>query len=195
MHKHEDAAIAAAILQGDINRYEELIGKYREPIYAIVARRVPAAAIPTVAHDVFVRAYQSLSRYKGDSPFGNWASRIAIRTCCDYWRQEIKHNQRQAVPPPNEDQCQWLELASACQAADEAERLIRRKEAAELLEWLLGQLSAEDRTLIESVYNDGMPLKEVAAAMGWSLVNTKVKALRARRKMRRLLESIGEVKS
>lgn len=192
MRKHEDAAVAEAILQGDIERYAELIEKYRDPVYAIVARRVPSPAVAAVAHDVFVRAYQSLSNYGGDSPFGNWASRIAIRTCCDYWRQEMKQNARIVAAPATEDQRQWLEQAAGCNAADEADRLIRKKEASELLEWVLLRLSPEDRTLVESVYQEGLPLKDVAAAMGWSLVNTKVRAMRARRKMRQLLESIGE---
>lgn len=189
--KHEDAAIAAAILQGDVDRYAELLKKYQDSVYAIVARRVPANVVPTVAQDVFVRAYQSLSGYSGTVPFGNWVSRIAIRVCCTYWREQMRRQSRQALNVTDE-QLHWLEKAAVCKKAEEADQLVKRQEAAEILEWLLNQMTPEDRTLIESVYIEGMLLREAAAVLNWSLIKTKVRALRARQKMRRLLKSIGE---
>lgn len=192
MRGHEDAAITEAILQGDVERYSELLEKYQDSVYAIVARRVPADAVAAVAQDVFVRAYQSLSGYSATAPFGNWMSRIAIRSCCAYWREQMRHRARLVSMSPTQDQRQWLEQAAACKAPDEADHLVKHAEAAGILEWLLGQLSPEDRTLIESVYIEGMLLREVAAALEWSLIKTKVRAMRARRKMRLLLESIGE---
>ena len=191
MQKHEDAAIAAAILQGDVDRYAELLEKYQDSVYAIVARRVPANVVATVAQDVFVRAYQSLSGYSGMAPFGNWVSRIAIRVCCTYWREQMRRQSRMILDV-NSDQLHWLEQAAACKKQEEADQLVKRQEARQILEWLLSQLCPEDRTLIESVYIEGMLLREVAAALNWSLIKTKVRALRARQKMRGLLESIGE---
>ena len=94
MHGHEDAAITEAILQGDVERYSELLEKYQDSVYAIVARRVPADAVAAVAQDVFVRAYQSLPGYSATAPFGNWMSRIAIRSCCAYWREQMRHRAR-----------------------------------------------------------------------------------------------------
>lgn len=192
MHRHEDAAIAGAILQGDVERYGELLDKYQDSVYAIVARRVPADAVGVVSQDAFVRAYQSLPSYGGDAPFGNWMSRIAIRSCCAYWREQMRHRAHLVSMSPTEDQRRWIEQAAACKKPDEADHLVKHAEAAGILEWLLGQLSPEDRTLIESVYIDGKLLREVAAALEWSLIKTKVRAMRVRRKMRQLLESIGE---
>ena len=192
IHRHEDAAIAGAILQGDVERYGELLKKYQESVYAIVARRVPADAVAVVSQDAFVRAYQSLSGYAGNAPFGSWMSRIAIRSCCAYWREQMRHRARLVSMPPTQSQWQWIEQAAACKKLDEADYLVKHAEANGILEWLLGQLSAEDRTLIESAYIDGMLLREVAASLEWSLIKTKVRAMRARRKMRQLLESIGE---
>lgn len=193
MYKHEDAAIAAAILQGDINRYAELIDKYHDTVFAIVARRIPAENVPMVAHDVFVRAYQSLSNYSGTVAFGNWTSRIAIRVCCDYWRQTMRHQTACMDAPADVDQRQWLENIAGSNETDDADNILHQQETRKLMSWLLRQLSAEDRTLVESIYFDDQPLKDVAAALGWSLVKTKVRAMRARRKMRKLLEKMGEM--
>ena len=191
MHNHEDAGIAAKILQGDVELYADLMSKYRNTVFSIVAKRVPANEVPTLVHETFVQAYQSLPGYSGKVPFGSWAARIAVRTCCAYWRREYRYKQREVSLPSGEEQRQWLEQMSG-QSKDEADHIVRKQDAAMLSNWLLDQLSPEDRTLIESVYFDDMPLKDVAAALDWSIVKTKVRALRARRKMRDLLESIGE---
>jgi len=192
MYKHEDAAIAAAVLDGDVDRYAELIDKYHDAVFAIVARRVPSEKVQAVAHDVFVRAFQSLSNYGGAVAFGNWASRIAIRVCCDYWRDELRHQHVSMEAPPDVDQRQWLENLAGSQDSDDADSIIHREETGKVLVWVLQRLSPEDRTLVESIYFEDRQLKEVAAALGWSLVKTKVRAMRARRKMRQLLQNLGE---
>lgn len=192
MHNHDDALIAAKILDENIELYADLMDKYQEKVFAIVAKRVPENAVSMLVHETFVQAYQSLASYSGKVPFGNWASRIAIRTCCAYWRREYRHRKRQVSLPSGEEQRQWLEQTASLDSQDEADHLVKRQDALKLSNWLLDQLSPENRTLIESIYFDDMPLKEIAAALDWSLVKTKVRALRARRKMRKLLESIGE---
>ncbi len=190
MHNHEDAGITAKILEGDIELYADLMIKYRERIFSIVARRVPENDVSSLVHETFVQAYRSLSGYSGKVPFGNWAARIAVRTCCSYWRREYRYKKRQVLS--SEEPQQWLEQIPAPDSYNDADYIVKKQDAAKLSKWLLDQLSPENRTLIESIYFDDMPLKEVAAALEWSLVKTKVRALRARRKMKELLESIGE---
>ncbi|MDD5697846.1 MAG: RNA polymerase sigma factor [Victivallaceae bacterium] len=192
MHHHEDAGIAAKILHGDLELYAGLMNKYQQTIFALVAKRVPENEVLPLVHETFVQAYRSLAGYSGKVPFGNWAARIAIRTCCAYWRREYRHKKRSAGWPADEERRQWLEQLPDLNVNHSADCLTNRQDAVMLAEWLLGQLSPENRTLIESVYFDDLPLKEVAAALGWSLVKTKVRALRARQKMRELLKSIGE---
>jgi len=192
MHNHEDARIAAKILDGNIELYADLMSKYQEKIFSIVVRRVPGNDVSALVHETFVQAYQSLAGYSGKVPFGNWATRIAIRTCYAYWRREYRHKAHQVNLPSSEEQQNWLEQIPTSNLQDEADNIVKKQDAVKLSNWLLNQLSSENRTLVESIYFDDMPLKEIAATLEWSLVKTKVRALRARRKMRKLLESIGE---
>jgi len=192
MHNHEDAEIAVKILDGNIELYADLMSKYKDKVFSIVAKRVPACDVSALVHETFVQAYQSLPNYSGKVPFGNWSARIAIRSCYNYWRREYRHRKHQVSLVSSEEQQQWLEQMPALNSQSEADHIVKKQDAAKLSNWLLEQLSPENRTLIESIYFDDMPLKEIAAALNWSLVKTKVRALRARRKMRKLLESIGE---
>lgn len=191
MQNHEDAAITQAILQGDVERYSELLDKYQTLIGAVVARRVPGKEVAAVTHEVFVQAYKSLPGYSGRVPFGNWATGIAVRTCCDYWRRE-KRYRRQLVEAAGGDSREWLENTAGHSREEKAEHLVQQEDMRKLLQRVLRQLSPENRTLLESIYFDDLPLKQVAAALEWSLVKTKVRALRARREMRKILETIGD---
>lgn len=192
MHNNEDAEITAKILNGNIELYADLMRKYQDNVFSIVAKRVPERDVLMLVHETFVQAYQSLTGYSGKVPFGNWVSRIAIRSCYAYWRREYRHKKHQVNLKSNEEHRQWLEQIPAFNSQSEADHIVKKQDAVKLSNWLLDQLSPENRTLIESIYFDNMPLKDIAAALDWSLVKTKVRALRARHKMRKLLESIGE---
>jgi RNA polymerase sigma-70 factor, ECF subfamily len=192
MNNHEDAEIAAKILDGNIEVYADLMSKYQGKIFSIVTKRIPKNDVAIVVHETFVQAYQSLAGYSRKVPFGNWASRIAIRSCCNYWRREYRQRKNQVSIATNEEQQQWLEQSPSLDSQSEADHIVKQQDAVKLSNWLLNQLSPENRTLVESIYFDNIPLKDIAEALDWSLVKTKVRALRARRKMRKLLESIGE---
>lgn len=179
MRNHEDADITAKIIDGNIELYADLLSKYQNMVFSVVAKRVPENDVPVLVHETFVQAYQSLSAYSGKVPFGNWAVGIAVRTCYAYWRREYRHRKRQVSLPSSEEQRQWLEQIPAFSSRSEADNIVKKQDAVKLSSWLLEQLSPENRALIESIYFDDMPLKEVAKALDWSLVKTKVRALRA----------------
>jgi hypothetical protein len=82
----DDFEIIRRVLQGEIDRFAELITRYQQHVAKITSRHVPSDRVAEVAHDVFVRAYSSLSGFSGKTPFEHWLSGIAIRTCYDFWR-------------------------------------------------------------------------------------------------------------
>ncbi|MCF7849521.1 MAG: RNA polymerase sigma factor [Kiritimatiellales bacterium] len=188
-HASKDAAIIQRVLDGDVDAFEHLIGRHRNHVFGIVAGRVPSGAVEEVAQDIFVDAFLSLNAYSDRKPFGHWMARIALRRCCDYWRRHGR-NRETAVSQLGEDQREWLDRVGAGLSNEDFERETKRQECRETLDWLLERLDAEDRMLVDMVYLSGLPLKEAAAAMEWSLANTKVRAMRARKKMRILIEEL-----
>ena len=81
----------------------------------------------------------------------------------------------------------WLEEVLSDESEQGIEERGREKEAAELLDRALGELSAEERMIIELLYLEGLSGREAADLLGWSLANVKVRAFRSRRKLRKLL--------
>ena len=145
-----------------------------------------------VAQDVFVSAFRSLNMYKPRQPFEHWLLRIARRRCYDYWRQRQRRHEMPSTCL-SEEQFQWLDCVSVGLSREVFERECEREEAAEVVHRALARLSPEDRVLVECMYFEELPIKEVAATLGWSLSKAKVRAFRARKKLRQIVERLLDI--
>ena len=181
----DDLEIIQRVLHGEIDRFEELIARYQQQVTRIANRHVPFDRVAEVAHDVFVRAYTSLSSFSGQTPFEHWLSGVAVRTCYDFWR--AKRREELPVSALTTDHQAWMDHVLAAESDDQFHEQARRQEAAELLQWALGHLSAENRLVLTLVHLDGYSIRDASRLLGWSMVNVKVRAHRARNLLRKLL--------
>jgi RNA polymerase sigma-70 factor (ECF subfamily) len=178
----DDTEVIERVLHGEVDRFEELIDRHRQHVLTIVSRHVPADHVAEVAHEVFVRAYRSLARFSKQVPFEHWLSRIATRTCYDFWRAR----RRADVPVSalTADQAGWLDRALAAESEGQFHDEADRRESLEVLDWALAQLSPENRLVLSLVHLEGRSVREAADLLGWSMVNVKVRCHRARQQLR-----------
>jgi len=180
-----DEVLIRLVRAGDAGFFEELMLRHREHVSRIVSGHVPADFVPEITHEVFVKAYTGLATYAFEQPFAHWLATIAVRTCYDFWRSRKAGELPVSAFTP--DHQQWMDRVLAAQSDDRFLEYTRRREAAEVLEWALGQLSPENRTVLTLVHLDGHSVREAAQLLGWSVINVKVRAHRARRALRRIL--------
>lgn len=183
----DEADTIQRILDGAVDDFELLVQKHKSKIGRIVSARVRKEDIEEVAHRVFVQAFKALGSFSGRAPFENWISRLAVHCCHDYWRQERRECARMIRPGEDADYESWIDRVSAIGDESELKKAAEMEETRLALEQAMGNLDADERWLIESHYYEEMPLKEAAATLGWSLVKTKVKAMRARLKLRKAI--------
>lgn len=189
--KSSDTEIVRRVLNGDSDAFELLLTRYKDTVLKIVKKHVPYSDVEETIQNVFLRAYQSLPSFKGNSGFRQWLSSIAVRTCYDFWRKTYRSRE---VPMSalTEKHQNWLEEV----ITEQSEEIINEKgsqnEAIELLDWALGRLSAEDRMVIELVYLEGLSGKEAADFLGWSVPNVKVRCFRSRKKLKKILEEVRQ---
>jgi len=188
----DDLEIIQRVLQGEIDCFAELIARYRQHVARIVTRHVPGDRVAEVAHDVFVRAYGGLAGFAGQAPFEHWLSSIAVRTCYHFWR--AMRRQELPVSALTEEHHQWMEQVLAAESDDRFREQVKRREAAELSQWALSHLSAENRLVLTLLYLDGHSAREAAGLLGWSVAKVKVRAHRARQTLRKLLRDEWERK-
>jgi RNA polymerase sigma-70 factor (ECF subfamily) len=182
-----DSEIVKQVLEGNVNSFESLMSRHKDLVLRIVKKHVPYSEVEEMAQEAFIRAYQSLSGFKGRGDFRQWLSSITVRTCYDYWRKAYR-NKEVSMSSLTEKHQKWLEEVISDQSETPFEEEEDQKEAVELLDWAMNELTAEDRMVVELIYLEGLSGKEAAELLGWSLANVKVRAFRARNKLRKLLK-------
>jgi RNA polymerase sigma-70 factor, ECF subfamily len=184
-----DDEIIRRVLAGDTDLFEELLMRYQEHVGRIVAGHVPREIVDEVAHDVFIRAYTSLPTYSFRTPFSHWLSTIAVRSCYDAWRSVSarKEVSLSGSSDAAEEQQQWIEHVLATESKERFDVMVRQQDATNLLQGALAQLSPENRMVVTLVHLEGRSVREAAELLGWSVVNVKVRAHRARQQLRKIL--------
>lgn len=186
--KSSDTEIVRRVLDGDVNAFESLLIRYKDTVLKIIKKHVPYNDVEETIQNVFLRAYQSLPSFKGESGFRQWLSSIAVKTCYDFWRKTYRSRE---VPMSvlAEKHQNWLEEVITEQSEQAINEKGSQNEARELLDWALRRLSAEDRMVMELVYLEGLSGKEAADLLGWSVSNVKVRCFRSRKKLEKILEA------
>jgi RNA polymerase sigma-70 factor (ECF subfamily) len=70
--------------------------------------------------------------------------------------------------------------------------MVRQRETRDLLQKALAHLSPENRMVVTLVHLEGYSVREAAELLGWTVVNVKVRAHRARQQLRNILEPLIE---
>jgi RNA polymerase sigma-70 factor (ECF subfamily) len=182
----EDRDIVQRVLAGEVEAFAPLMERYQNYVLAIVNRHAPPDQVEELSQEVFIKAFQSLAAWRQAGHFRAWLSVIAVRTCYDYWR---KHYRSREVPMSalSEAHREWLDRVLTDASETSWQEMTRRREAREILDWALDQLSAADRMVLELVHLEGQSVKAAARQLGWTVANVKVRAFRARRKINKLL--------
>jgi RNA polymerase sigma-70 factor (ECF subfamily) len=187
----DDHDIVRRVIAGDINAFGFLVQKYQGHILTVVGNHIPYSQAEEVAHDVFVKAYQSLMTFKFKGGFKQWLSVIAVRTCYDFWRKEYRSREIPMSSCSEEEQ-NFVERATAKQSIQATFQENSQKEAGELLGRALDRLSPEDKMVLEMAYLEGLSVKEAAGLLGWSVANVKIRLFRSRKKLRKILTGFLE---
>lgn len=182
----DDAHIIDLVLGGAVNAFETLLLRYADHVLRIVRKHVDYGAVEETAHEVFIRAFQSLPGFRSDGNFRQWLSSIAVRTCHDYWRKAYRSREI-AMSQISESNREWLEQILLDRSGQSFEEKGAQEEAREVLDWALERLPPGHRMLLELVYLEGLSSKEAAELLGWSVANVKVRSFRARKKLQKLL--------
>ncbi|HJX34756.1 MAG TPA: RNA polymerase sigma factor [Desulfatiglandales bacterium] len=185
--KLSDAEIIRQVVDGDVNAFESLMTRHKDMVLRIVKRHVPYSEVEDVAQNSFIRVFEALATFRGKGGFKQWLSAITVRTCYDYWRK-VYRSKEISMSSLTEKHMDWLEEVISDRSESEVQDKGEQKEAAELLDWALANLSAEDRMVVELVYLEGLTGKEAADLLGWSLSNVKVRAFRSRKRLKKLLK-------
>jgi RNA polymerase sigma-70 factor (ECF subfamily) len=184
---NDDAELLQRIRAGATDEFAELVRRHQARVFGILHRyERDAQRVEDLAQETFLKAWRALEQFDGRAPFEHWLSRIAVHAALDHLRREKRRRNEIALPEPGEDALDWL------RSPDEKNELDSRN-AAEILHRALQQLSPADRAVITLQELEGRSVKEIAAALGVSGIAVRVRAVRARAKLKRALEKLAEL--
>lgn len=184
----EDPALVKAAQAGDMVAFEELVARHRDKIYARAysMMRNEEESID-LSQEAWVKGWQRLNQFHGESSFGTWMTRIVINLCLDQLRKQ-KRQRTESIELLNEDSGgveRQMPVVTINPTAG-----LERSELRQRIDRALSQLSYEHRTVLVLHEFQEMEYKEVAKTMGCSIGTVMSRLFYARRKMAALLADL-----
>ena len=183
-----DVKLVKAAQKGDMAAFEELVARHRDKIYAraFSMLRNEQDAID-LSQEAWVKAWQRLVQFQGDSSFVTWMTRIVINLCLDQIRRQ-KRVRADSIEQM-EEEVGGVERQMPIITPNPTERL-ERGELRQRIDKALAQLSHEHRTVLILHEFEELEYKEIAKRMDCSIGTVMSRLFYARRKMAVLLAGL-----
>lgn len=181
----DEQACLLRIATGDENAPRALLRHFHPFVLKLVRAHLPRRlSEEDLVQMIFIRIFQNLDKYRGKVPLQHWISRVAVNTCLNELRAEKRRPEWRLADFDEETSAAIERLArteSDVATPDDA------RVAKELLHQMLGQLPPDDRLLITLLHLEERSVDEIHALTGWSRAAVKVRAFRARAKLKKML--------
>lgn len=162
-----DLAVVKSVQAGDVSAFDQLIRKYRERVYGVVynltSNREDAADL---TQDAFIKAFQAINRFHGQSSFFTWLYKIAVNSTLSHLR---RNRMRQFFSLDSvQESVESTQIIDRLIDGKSANREIYLRELQEKLNEAMQKMSIKHRTVITLFEIDGLSHTEIAQIMGCS---------------------------
>ncbi|MBI5689641.1 MAG: sigma-70 family RNA polymerase sigma factor [Verrucomicrobia bacterium] len=164
-----DLEVVRRVQAGDVAAFDRLILKYRERVYGVIynltSNREDAADL---TQDAFIKAFQSIHRFGGQSSFFTWLYRIAVNSTLSHLRK-ARLKAFFSLDRVDSDEPVAREIMDALTEKAGADRDAFVRELQEKLNDAMQKLSIKHRTVVTLFEIDGLSHQEIAEVMGCSV--------------------------
>lgn len=175
----DDWALTRRIIGGDDEAFVQLVAKHQSLVTRLVSRFANFAADrDEIVNDTFAEVYFCLPKFRGDSRLSTWVSTIATRLCFRYLKRKENERKRRTL----------LQRIGWQSEISELRENRDQDSARDQIESLMELLPAEDRMILTLLYWEECSVAEIAKRLNWSEPKIKVRAHRAREKMKQFSE-------
>jgi RNA polymerase sigma-70 factor, ECF subfamily len=176
------SGLVARVVRGDQAAASELVALLWPMVIRIVRRHLPRrSSEEDLSQEVFMKMFARLDQWRADQPLEHWVSRVALNTCLDALRWQKRR-----------PELRWADLSET--EAEVLDHVLHDESetgsgdavaARELAHKLLETLKPSDRLVLTMMDMEGRSVADVQRHTGWSATLVKVRAFRARRKLRK----------
>jgi len=184
----DPAELVQAALRHDDEAARELVRR----LYPLVAKMVRSHRPRRTSEEdlcqmIFIKVFRKLSQFFCIVPLEHWVSRIAVNTCLSQIEAEKVRPELRHADLSEEEQAVVENLATSSDELAPDRQLASRQ----LVEHLLQLLKPVERLVIDLLYLQGRSVEEIHKITGLGTAAIKVRAFRARQKMKAQLTKIG----
>jgi RNA polymerase sigma-70 factor, ECF subfamily len=165
--------------RGDEGAFQELVNQYKDLVFAIIARTArDASSSEDLAQEVFLRIHRGLPYFRGEARLSTWIYRIVANVCVQ--EQQSRKPVTQSLDEEHVDR----RTPGGHSSRELSDLMLRDR-----LEKAIARLPANYRLLVAAHYLQGVRYEELAEALNLPLGTLKTQLHRAKRQLRRLLET------
>ncbi len=179
MNLDQDQPYIERTLKGDMKAFTMLVDRYKYMVYTLAMRMVKnKEEAEEIAQDTFLKVYNALGSFKGDSKFSTWVYKITYYRSLDYIKKLGRTPSLSTIEGLVENS-----IVEEDDIIDKLEQIEKKgviKEAVQLL-------PGDDGILITLHYFEELSLQEISEIMEISANNVKVKLFRARKRLHQIL--------
>lgn len=179
--------------KGDDDAFSSLVEAYQKFVYNASCRFLSAhgrdtAPADDIAQDSFIKAWRSLSSFRGESAFSTWLFRITVNTARDYLRQETRHKTISLThPDEDDDTAEWdLPVTSGDTVPED---VTEKRETILAVRKAVESLPEDQRRVIVLRDLDELPYQDISELLGLSLGTVKSRLNRGRLALKKILET------
>ncbi|NMC38304.1 MAG: RNA polymerase sigma factor [Bacteroidales bacterium] len=185
-----DNEIIKDILEGNKDAFRLLVERYQQSVFRTVMGFLhDKDEADDLSQDIFIQAYLSLARFKGESAFSTWLYRITLNACLNKTRKSpLQKIFRLFENTPEADREIFLSVIDST----DPENIMIQNENAELVRKALDSLPENQRIAIVLSKYDDLPQREIAEIMKTSEGAVESLLQRAKKNLREILS--GRIK-
>ena len=172
-----DRAAIEACLSGDVSAFDDLVVRHQKAVHRVCYRftgNTEDAA--DLTQEVFVKAYRSLSKFRGTSAFSTWVYRIAVNACLSF--KASRKNRTEEIDDENQD---------VVAEGPNAEETLEAKMNADVMRAALETLPEKQRLTVIMKVLEERTHAEVADLLGSNVGTVKANLFFAIRNLRKVL--------
>lgn len=190
MTEVSEKKIIEKVLGGDANAFEELVLKYEKTVYNLALRMVgDRDDASDMTQEAFIKAYGSLSSFRGDSKFSVWIYRITTNVCLDFLRSKSR-KQQVSLTVSDDDEDAQLDIPDP---SSDPEQQLMQKISMQSVEEGLKTLPDKQRQILVMRELGGMSYAEIGAALSLEEGTVKSRIFRARKRLCAFLLDSGNI--
>ena len=180
MNTTNDQYYITQTLQGNTQAYANLVTKYQNYVFTILIRMLKnREEAEEVAQDTFVKAFEALSTFRGESKFSSWLYSIAYRKALDTIRKNKRFKTTECI-----EEYAKIDFRET----ENALTYLEDKERKDFIENCIMQLPEDNAAIITLYYFDELSVKEIAVITKLTEDNIKIKLYRSRKQLFTLLK-------